>query len=443
LGAVTVASLSCVAVWGQTPQGQGQPAQGQAQGQAAQGQPAQESKGPNWKDRAEYDLFESITKATDANKKIELLNQWKQKYPQTDFKKQRQLLYLDAYKTLNQPQQMVNTSKEILAEDPNDFTALYYIALISPTLNQQTPDALDLTEKAGKGMLANMDATFAADKKPAATSDDQWKKARADMEAVAHKALGWAAMIRKNSAVARESFRQSLEKNPAQGEVSYWLGQTIIGEKDVEQYPIGLYHIARAATYDGPGALNDAGRKTVDDYLTKAYTGFHGDAGGLDQLKTQAKTNPLPPAGFDIQSVKEVAEEKLRKEQEFAEQNPKLALWKRIKEALVAPEGEQYFESSMKGAAIPQLRGKVVSHTAKEIKIAIFGEEPEITLELDSPISGKAEPGTEIQFEGVGKAFTKEPFMVTLDVEKAKIEGWPAPEPKKPAGRKPGRSKGR
>ncbi len=31
--------------------------------------------------------------------------------------------------------------------------------------------------------------------------------------------------------------------------------------------------------------------------------------------------------------------------------------------------------------------------------------------------------GTEIEFEGVPASFTKEPFMVTFDVEKAKIEG--------------------
>ena len=40
---------------------------------------------------------------------------------------------------------------------------------------------------------------------------------------------------------------------------------------------------------------------------------------------------------------------------------------------------------------------------------------------------GKADKGTEIQFEGVPTAFTKDPFMLTFDVQgKDKIEGWPA-----------------
>jgi len=42
-------------------------------------------------------------------------------------------------------------------------------------------------------------------------------------------------------------------------------------------------------------------------------------------------------------------------------------------------------------------------------------------------VPGKADKGTEIQFEGVPTAFTKEPFMLTFTVQsKDKIEGWPA-----------------
>jgi hypothetical protein len=50
-----------------------------------------------------------------------------------------------------------------------------------------------------------------------------------------------------------------------------------------------------------------------------------------------------------------------------------------------------------------------------------------VTLKFENPLPGKAEPGTEIEFEGVPSAFTKEPFMLAFDVEgKDKIQGWPA-----------------
>ena len=53
-----------------------------------------------------------------------------------------------------------------------------------------------------------------------------------------------------------------------------------------------------------------------------------------------------------------------------------------------------------------------------------------ITLKLvadDKPdaLTGKPDTGAavEIQWEGVPSAFTKEPFMLTMDTEKAKITG--------------------
>ena len=45
------------------------------------------------------------------------------------------------------------------------------------------------------------------------------------------------------------------------------------------------------------------------------------------------------------------------------------------------------------------------------------------TLKLDAALNGKPETGTEVQFKGVPSAFVKEPFMLTMDAEKANIEG--------------------
>ena len=34
------------------------------------------------------------------------------------------------------------------------------------------------------------------------------------------------------------------------------------------------------------------------------------------------------------------------------------------------------------------------------------------------------EPGGEIEFEGIARSFTKDPFMVTFETDKAKLNGW-------------------
>jgi hypothetical protein len=99
-----------------------------------------------------------------------------------------------------------------------------------------------------------------------------------------------------------------------------------------------------------------------------------------------------------------------------------------VRKQLSDANGDQYFEGQLKNAAVPKLKGTLVEAKpacrSKELLVAISdAKNPEVTLKLDAAVTGKPEPGTEIQWEGVPSAFTKEPFMLTMDTEKAKIEG--------------------
>ena len=130
----------------------------------------------------------------------------------------------------------------------------------------------------------------------------------------------------------------------------------------------------------------------------------------------------------------EILEEK---QAEFEKSNPQLALWKKIKDALVAENGAQYWES-LKGTAPPKLKGKLVQQKPaikpKELVLSVDEDKPQVTLKLENPLPGKAEAGTELQFEGVPSEFTKDPFMLTFTVDsKDKIEGWPAQAAPPPA----------
>lgn len=406
------------------------------------------------KDQAEYDLYAGATKETNAQKKLALLETWKQKYPGSDFKLERNQLLLDTYRQLGQAAKMIEVGKEMLADDPKDTTALYWISLLTPSLNNTSPEALDLGEKTANGLLGTLDTSFAPDKKPAATPEEAWKKAKVEAEALAHKTLGWVAMQRKQNEVAEKEFAKSLELNPANGEASYWLATTIFAQKKPERQSIVLFHFARAASYDGPGAIAPEGRATIDAYLTKAYTTYHGkDEAGLAELKTLAKSQAFPPEGFHIKNVNEIAAEN---EEEFRKKNPQLAMWMTLKRELTAANGEQYFESSVKGAAIPggahgvqKFKGTLISSkppaAPKELVLGVVDPDtPDVTLKLENPMRGKADAGTVLEFEGVVSGFSKEPFMLTLDVdENSKISGWPAPAPpaKKAVGKKTPRKK--
>lgn len=396
----------------------------------------------NWKDRAEYDLYQEIEKATGA-KKIELINTWKEKYPNSDFKAQRQQMLVQTYQQTGNLPKALEIAKEMISEDPKGLAGLYWATFLVIPMNNPSPDVLDTGEKAAKGLLENLETIFAPDKKPANMNEAQWKDNKTQTAALAHTTLGWIAMTRKNSAEAQTQFTKALELSPNSGQVSFWLGDVILKDRKPETQSHALYHFARSASVEWPE------RQKVLAYVEKLYTSFHGSREGLDQIMARAKTNPFPPADFKILSKEEI---KLKNEEEFKKSNPMLALWMTIKGELTGPNGQQYFESGVKGTAMPggangvkEFKGKVVStkpvNRPKEIVVAVSDmDTPEVTLKLDeeSFMPGKAEPGTEIGFEGVPTSYTKEPFMMIMEVEKDKISGWPKPEPAKPAGKKTG-----
>jgi hypothetical protein len=387
------------------------------------------------KDQVEWNLFNDSTKTADAAKRLGFLNTWKEKYPESDFKDARLLIYLTTYQALNQPAKMVETAKEILAMNPKEPHALLALTMLTATFpNPPTPDSLATGEKAAQGLLEA--------EKPAEVKDEAtWKKIKTEE---AHKAVIFIALQRKQPEAAEQEYAKWLAEDPGQAQISYALGNTILSEKKQERYSEMLYHWGRAASLTGPGAMPEAQRKQVDAYFVKQYNAIHGpDEAGLKEFRALAVSRPMPPAGFKIKTKNEIDAENQEK---FAKDNPQLALWKGVKDALVAANGEQYFEGTLKGSAVPKLKGKLVSMKPairpKELVLAIdTPNTPEVTLKFENPLPGKAEPGTEIEFEGVPGAFTKEPFMLTFDVDgKDKIAGWPA-QAAPPAGKTASRTK--
>jgi hypothetical protein len=84
----------------------------------------------------------------------------------------------------------------------------------------------------------------------------------------------------------------------------------------------------------------------------------------------------------------------------------------------------------MKGAKVPVLLGRVVeakpSCRPTELVVSLSGREgtpAEAVLRLQKPLAGKVEVGSEFRFEGVSTAFTREPFLLTMEVDPAEVKG--------------------
>jgi len=408
------------------------------------------------KDNAEYNIFNDVIKDIQANnsaKAVTDLDSWTQKYPDSDYKDDRLYYYMQAYSKANPPQpaKVIDYGSQLMAKDLkatfNDaqgptvvLNVMYLLTATVPTLPNPTPEQMALGEKAAKELLDYLPTFFAADKKPANTPDQAWAQARGQLETAAKKSLIALSLLPGNQAMdkkppdcvaAEDAYKRGLLVYPDSSMHAYKLALALRCQQkeSPDKIPQAVYEFERAAVIDATLG-GGADPKQIQTFADNAYATVHGSTDGLDQLKQQAKNAPLPPAGFTIKTATQIAQEK---EQQFEQSNPQLALWMKIKGQLADTSGEQYFNDQLKNSAVPQLRGTLVEAKPecrpKELVVAVplpDAAQPlrgEITLKLDAALTGKPDLNKEFHWEGVPSAFTKDPFMLTMDTEKAKVDG--------------------
>ena len=411
------------------------------------------------KDQGEYDIYnQSIKDQANPAALLKDLDTWTQKYPETDYKDDRQYYYIAAYNGVvpPQPAKVLEVGSALMARDlkkvftdpkagPQQIlTVLYMMSVNLLKLPTPSPDQMASGEKAARALQEFVPNFFTAANKPGGATDAAWTEGRTTMEKVAKDTLiyiatkpGADAMNRytaskdaKECVTGEASYKKALEQFPDNAFVAYQLGRALRCQQTAgpEKVPQALYEFARAAALDPTlGGTMDA--QKLNSYLESAYNSYHGSLEGLDQLKAMAKASPLPPADLKIETVTAIA---AKKQAEFEQTNPQLALWMKIKGALADPNNSTYFDTELKDSAVPPMKGTLVEAKpackSKELLVAIplpdqqGSPVAEITLKLDAPLTGKPETGGTIQWTGVPKAFTKDPFMLTMEVEKAKLE---------------------
>ena len=435
-GAIALASLVMVPI--ASGQGtNGQQTAGQSAG--AQQQPAGGAQ-KNYKDRGEYDLFSKITQTQDPKARLDLLNQWQDKYPQTDFAQER-LQYFVA--TLSQlaptdpasRQKLLDKCKELLALDPKNFQAMYFTAVWGPPVGAASPSA-DLqsqVQSAAQGVIDNASTAFDPGKKPPNVTEADFTKAKNQALGVAHNALAWVASTKKDNTTAENEYKASLQANPDQGQVSYQYGKLLQEDKSVpddQKYPTVLFEYARAAEYTGPGQVPAASQAQIMDYFKKVYAQYHGGTDGEDQLLSQAKTSALPPEGFAIGSAAKAAQGEAEKLQARINSDPAFKIWYAIKQSLTGDQGEQFFNSNVKETDVPGgaegvkgFSGTIISidppdHPTKVVLGVEDPTKPDATLEFSQPLAAtaldKIKVGEKLEFSGVADSYTKDPYMLTF-----------------------------
>jgi len=439
----------------------------------------------NYKDNGEYDLYNQAFKdAQNPAAQIKDLETWAQKYPDSDYKDVRTGMLVQAYGQLNPPQpvkvldlasQLITKDPKIVFDDPQDGRrqALSFLLTTAvaaglagqPALPNPTAAQVALGRTAAQRLKDEAKTFFVPANKPATTSDVDWNTTHANLDAAADHTL-LVLMIYKAEAVmasvaakkpgvsaeckdvAEPAYRQALAVYPNNSYVSYKLGQAFQCQQKESPDKVfaAIYEYERAAVIDPTLGGAQPNATAIPAYADKAYVNIHGSADGLPELKLQVKQSAIPPDGFKFKTAREIADEK---QAQFEKDNPELAMWGKIKDFLTAPDDPTYFEDKLKDTEGPLLKGVVVDGACrgKELTVAFPkpGDTgalvPEVKLKFtDLIFTGKPQPNTEITFEkAVATAFTKEPFLLTMEVQKANVTGLktapctPPPPAKKPA----------
>ena len=380
------------------------------------------------KDQAEFDLIQAIQKEPDAKKRVDLVQQWKDKYPTSDFKSERLQTMVVSQQAAGNAAGMRDAALELIKEEPKVILGYQFMNLLTPSMADKSEAALANSEKAALGMLDLLKTAA----KPANLNDAQWEAEKKTHQVNALRSLAFVKLSRNDFPGAEEQYLEILKVAPGSADISQLAGYAVFKQKKEERQAIGLFHYARAGTYSGPGALPEAGKKQAMDSFKKNYVLLRESESKMDEFVALTKNSAMPPADLKIESV---SADMARDLEELKKTNPQLALWITVKKELVGAGGEAYFKDNVKDTALPKLKGKVISHTPalRPTKVVVALEndkDGEMTLVFTPALPGKADPGTEIEFEGGSpKAFVQSPFMLTVNVEPGSVTGWPVAVP--------------
>ncbi len=370
-----------------------------------------------WTDRSEYDLVLTIRAEGTPQKQLALLDQWKTRYPKSDLRQVRRELYLATYQSLGDGTHMLETAKEMLAEQPGSLVGAYWCAVLIPGAKESSPELWNIGEMAARQLLART------------PNSGEWAKQKSSIEVLAHRALGWIQWQRGNYAAAEAEFAAALEKDKTNAELSGWYGLVLASQNAPEKITPALWQLARAGALKDQGALPAVQKRQLNALVERVYVSYHGDPDGLEQLRAASLASFAPAADFKVESGAAIAAR--RAEEDLKRTNPQLAAWMALRKQLEGPDGEKFFAESVHLSPLPKLKGTVIRCTPEtrptEIVLGLSnGVTPEVLLKVSSALPMGAEPGTEIEFEGTADSFLKTPFQVTVLVDKTKIDGWPA-----------------
>lgn len=379
---------------------------------------AQTAQKPQIKDPAEYNAYVNAVQQTDPAAKAQAIEAFVQTYPNSVMKEDALVQLMGAYQQSNNASKTIETASRILQANPNNVRALALLAYYYRSLAAQGgPDAAKNADQAMQYGQKGLDA-LPGTTKPDGMSDADFTKFHNELAAIFEGAVGFAALQKKDLALAQKQLRQAVadESQPNIADI-YPLATADLEAKPVN--PEGFWFIIKAAQL----AQGD-GQKQILEYGRKKYNRYHGSEEGWADLvkQAQAAQGVMPPAGFTVaaappppspaEQAAELVKSKDPKQMSFAE-------WQLVLSSGNAQAAETVF-AAIKDKAV-KLVANVISASPSKLTLAgsaddIDDKKADITLTMAKPLPAKLVPavGTLTQFQATVSSYAPNPFMLTM-----------------------------
>jgi hypothetical protein len=203
----------------------------------------------------------------------------------------------------------------------------------------------------------------------------------------------------------------------------------------------GLFFIARAANL----VADPKGKDSIIKFGHSKYVKYHGSDQGWEDLLAQAKTTPVPPAGYTIkqyvpptpqEQAADLVKTKKPEEMSFAE-------WELVLSEGTAEDQDKVW-TSLKGKNLQMAEVQVITASPTKLELAasvddIDQKRADIELSFPSAIPARSLPkeGNKINFEGTPVSYAPKPFVMVMEKGALLTKAAPAPVRKPPVHKKP------
>ena len=264
---------------------------------------AQDSNQITIKDPAEFNAYQFATSQSDAKTKASQLENFLNTYPQSVVKTTVLDQLMDTYQALGDADNALKAANRLLEVDPNNLKAVFMAVYVKKTQCGKTQDAQTCDDAAALGKKGLLIA------KPAAISDDDWKKQTAATYPSFHSAIAL------DFAISKKDFKSAVNEYKAE----------LMLYTDEQTKTVALVDMLQLAqAYTMPDAKDlvqacwfyarvwdfapAAYKAQIEPKLEYYYKKYHGALDGLDDLKTQAQASTFPPGTLTIKPAATPAE---------------------------------------------------------------------------------------------------------------------------------------